>query len=601
MAERQRIIIDTEQIIYKKDEPSALVGFDAEDSQYNIEGWKWDDRQWTTDEQENQAAVLPTLYDSKKLGLTPDFFQSGIGQGDDLKIIEIEEARLDGREIWTAKVRHGEYFNRQNRRYLYSDDSVIQYIDPLENESDRNTLQLDYKLKETVPISIETYKRDIDTDNFKVYSSIDPKLQFTGKLDSDGNELPTLENGAILWDNVDTDRWEAVVMYDLEPEKIIFNKDFNEQIGRELTFFAERNILERMGETNDGVASVVFRTKYFPILRDDSLHVYIVDETNGTFIEWTRVNSFKNSSPTDTHYVVDRDLGWITFGDNVYGAIPPLFRSVYITYTLTYKIEYEADGTADTILVQDINLNPTSNSTSNGFIFLTETKINIGSIILNTNESPFPGLDNVYGPITMGNDYGVLTATVLDTVNEPIPDIEVTFRIENLPVIGNLNGLGATVTATTNSRGQAVVFYNAPSVMEELGYYAVNLEDENKTLVLDNVDANLIDTQQIYLFQVRKDDPLFGKVGADVSIGEIPFDIEYNPLKIYGRKTIVYNYNEEAIHPRTGELGAFFPMQPETLDSGFKLNFSEPLFPPDPSKTDNENPVAGYWVLSTCY
>lgn len=603
MAERFRVFIDTEQIVFATDDPPALIGFDAPGKKFSIEGWKWDDRFWTTDEQENQEAVLPTLYNPGTFGLTPDFFQSGIGQGQDLKVLDIQEFKIDDKLTWTTILNHGEFFSRQNRRYLYADDSIIQYIDPSEDESGRNAMQLDYALKETIPISIETYTRDINTDNFQVFCDIEPQLEFTGKLDpvaGDGSRLPTFQNGEILWDNVDTDQWEAMVIYDLEPQKLLFNKDFIHQVGRVMTTFSERNILERMGETNDGIESFILRTKHFPILRDSSLHVYMVNEDLGTFVEWTRVENFDNSGPTDTHFTVDRDLGLIIFGDNIQGAIPPLFHAVYITYKYTFKVEYEAKGTRDIVVVRDINLNPTTNNTTQGFVFLTETKINIGSVTLTTNEPTVIGTEDIFGPITMGNDFGLLTATVLDTVNEPIPDLEVQFSIENIPAVGILNGTAATVTATTNSNGQAIAFYNPPSLIDDLGTYSVTLDNAGKTLVLDDIDANLIDPTQVFLFQVRKDDPIFGKIGADTSIGEVPWDIQFAPLSILGRKLLVYSFNEFATHPRTGALGAFFPLQPTNIDFGFRLNFPEPLQPVNPNfDLSDTNPVAGYWVVST--
>ena len=49
--------------------------------------------------------------------------------------------------------------------------------------------------------------------------------------------------------------------------------------------------------------------------------------------QWTVVESFENSSATDTHCVVDYSTGAIHFGDGVNGAIPASGQQIYVTYS----------------------------------------------------------------------------------------------------------------------------------------------------------------------------------------------------------------------------------------------------------------------------
>jgi hypothetical protein len=676
MPERSALFIDTRQVIDRADVPPALVGHLAVDSPFDIQGWLWDDRFWTEPSQENVEAIIPTLYDPSTLGLTPDFFQSGIGDHNDLLITDVIERRIDDRDTWMTELLHGTYFRGKERRYLYSDDSVVQYLDDADNVDGRNVLQLDYKLKETIPVSIETYKRSIVTGDYYVYNSINPRLEFTGKL-SNGVPLPTLVDAKIVWDNVDTDAHEAVIINDLNPQKLIFNKDNIRTIGKELPNFTERIILEKMGDTNEGIENLLVRTKHFPIIRDDSLHVYLANEnsnersgpfnivsvtsstktivvSNGHFVEdnvepgdmleiaggnandgtytvdsvtddntvvvveavvdtgavgeagqfvyleWTRVDDFRNSGPTDTHFVVDKDLGEITFGDDIHGMIPPLFNSVYITYRYTYKVEYEAENTRDTILAREVNLNPAVSSTTTGFLFLTEEQVNIGSLELISNERLVPGFDALFGPVTVGNDFALITATLRDTLFQPMPDVPVTFSIINNPPVGTINGTDTVVEVNTNGRGQAIAFYNPPTNVDTFGYYSITQTNGNQTLVLDDTSARITDASTVYVFQVRKDDLLQGKApitDEEIASGGVPFVKQAQPLSMNGRKVIIYEYDADYVHPHTEEVGAYGPMQPSSVDGGFMLNFDTPLATCDPD--DDLNPIAGYWVIST--
>ncbi|HTX91830.1 MAG TPA: putative baseplate assembly protein [Anaerolineales bacterium] len=70
---------------------------------------------------------------------------------------------------------------------------------------------------------------------------------------------------------------------------------------------------------SDGRRDQVLTLSRTPVLAG-SLHLE-VDQGDG-FVEWTEVEDFFGSSPTDLHYILDRTSGEIRFGDGVNGDIP---------------------------------------------------------------------------------------------------------------------------------------------------------------------------------------------------------------------------------------------------------------------------------------
>jgi hypothetical protein len=66
--------------------------------------------------------------------------------------------------------------------------------------------------------------------------------------------------------------------------------------------------------------------------------------------------------------------------------------------------------------------------------------------------------------------------------------------------------------------------------------------------------------------------------------------IEWNPELLNGTRYILYEYNDDVLHPLTGELGAYFPVRPDAIDTDIgRLLFTGRTLPiPDPdSRTSN--------------
>lgn len=93
------------------------------------------------------------------------------------------------------------------------------------------------------------------------------------------------------------------------------------------------SVLGEVVGTSNGTANQRFKLNYSPVLLD-SVTIFI-NEGNG-FEQWTRVNSFIDSSKTSRHYTVsidDNDEATVIFGDGVFGKIPKIFESgIYCSY-----------------------------------------------------------------------------------------------------------------------------------------------------------------------------------------------------------------------------------------------------------------------------
>jgi predicted phage baseplate assembly protein len=83
-------------------------------------------------------------------------------------------------------------------------------------------------------------------------------------------------------------------------------------------------IVDEVLGSSTGTPGQKFRTTRAPVL--EGLRVEVL-ETSRTgqpeWMMWRQVRTLLSSTPFDRHYVVDYLAGEITFGDNIYGAVPP--------------------------------------------------------------------------------------------------------------------------------------------------------------------------------------------------------------------------------------------------------------------------------------
>lgn len=193
-------IFDTVQAIY-----SEYVNPSREDLFKNQEGFQWDENYILAEESKNKELAVPSLWDPTTGNIPKDFFQSGVGPSDALKIEGIEKHIAEDNEKWFVKVNHGTYFIQNVPYYLFSDQSIIEYLDENKTEDGRSKHNLLFRPKIGVPISIFSLTEDKETKVTLQKNRLIKKGSFTGKV-VNGIELDT-EDPA----NIDTSKDEFIV------------------------------------------------------------------------------------------------------------------------------------------------------------------------------------------------------------------------------------------------------------------------------------------------------------------------------------------------------------------------------------------------------
>jgi len=603
MAEIVKINVDTRQEVYEKDLKPPIAGFNTPEEFLDqpLPGWRFDERRWPAFEEEQLIEALPNIWDPQTLGLQEEEFQSGIGDNRDLEVLRIANLQSQGQNLWVPEVNHGFYYIHEEPRYLYSDQSTVEFVTDANIVDGHMEVQLRFNPKPGIPISIFQLNKD-SVSNIIPESGLRKRVNFTGKI-VNGVELSTRNsNNTINFANVDTTKDEFVIDYGTVPPTLILNKVYTDSVGEVPVFYSDLISTEKLG-TSNGHPNQSFQASKVPFVVG-SARVFVGDSSNSTFVEWTEVENFNTSGPLDNHFIVDPDIGRIAFGDGTNGKLLSLLLDVYVIYDQGIWIEYEPENTIDSVLPAEADLNPVHRSLERGFIYLSERRIDVANITLETDKPIILGTIDIYGPVFVGNDFARLEATVRTSTGEPVENVEVIFDMNNLPFTGTISGSSEQISRFTNSQGVARAFFNPPRATSDLGFFTTQIESQvlpNDTLVLagagSSIDAN---TSDIYVFTVRNDDPWLGKVHANSDtendplettrriVNQLPFETEFR-LET-GKKVVLYHYDPLATNPNTGDPGAFIPTQPvEIVGNKLRFNLSLP---------DISNPIAGYWVVA---
>lgn len=603
--------------------PSALGSFSNYTSTANpntgnlIQGWKWDERIWSDETSENNATTLPVNWDPTTSGVTESYFQSGIGSNRDLEFKEVAHIpssglnKVDIFNVWSPKINHGYYYDFQKEGYLYSDDSELQFlslsgvVEALPSVSGFNEVTLSGIPKIGVPISVEQFQWD-NSDGKYVASGIRKKIHFTGQLDSEGEELSTWDSNkqAILWDNIDQTEDEFIITTSGVLPKVVLNRQYVTEIGGGTV----PSGLEFLGYT-DGSANQQFHTKWSPIDRTLSVNIYSYITSSGTITPWEAVDF--DTTLSGNQVKVDYDLGILEFGDSTVSGqnIPSVGSSIGAHYYRTFQVEYEPEDTSDCILPTETNINPIYRQSSNGFVYLSTQLEDPASIEL---RAALPEVqNNVFGPLNIGNALSAVIATVKDSKGKVLEDQTVDFFITSVPSAGSFAN-SSTASATTDFNGEAKVYYTPPRSVQDIGenITASGWSQTNSPtdpeysginqITTFNTESLLIegDLDNIFLYEVRTDDPLQGYLNSLLDHGDslaqltdyytdffdeqdiqgATRDIEWEqthrsvwnlaqPLLFdannnLGKKKLVSYIDSTALNPHTFEPGAVAPMQP---------------------------------------
>lgn len=679
---RPNISFLTKQVVVSDAEMKPCVGFENLDESPG--GWKYDIKRWAS-LFDLRLPTLPKLSDASTQGLKEsEYFKSGVGDllYGDLNIDKFSERfvidriinkDINGNEVvesynerqWVPIIRHGQYYRYKTQFFLYSDHSRIQYISVSENRDNRNYLKLDVEPHISSPILATTLKRNPKTNTPEYFLKIKQCADFTG-IYSDGEEKETVTNNCkILWDNVDYNKKEFIVDNTIDGEtSLYFNRDYTMQHGVVPEVYQDLAACEILGSSS-GSSYQVYKLRHFPIIADNTFHLYVVD--SNTWQEWERVDSWFDLITEQTYtankYFVDKDLGIVYFGSGQNGGVPLLGTSIVVTYNSTLRIEYEEEEQSTEVTALEADVNPVTQHINQGFVAITHDQLEAASIILSIDKRriPFTANPPEYGPVTTGSDYALLRATVKSTEGNIIPNKLVGFNMSPANV-GTLDGSSES-SSITDGLGQAYSSYQPPVSGDTLGIYTTTVRASThpsyltgyKEVIVKDTNAGYLNKEsELYIYQILKDDLLLGYDSIDEWIDykiytgdlDIPpwantteleeewrtdfklkHDLkewggseEFNSSnKLSGRKVVVYkiepagsvehdgdNWDEEAINPITGELGAVVPVRPELVekindDSDPYNNFYRLIYPEDaildPDPDDSNNPIGGYWIV----
>lgn len=191
---------DTIQAIY-----SQHVTPSREDLFKNQKGFQWDENYILDDNSKNRELSVPTLWDPTTGNIPKHFFQSGVGPYNALAIESIEKIVSNDVEAWYPRINHGTYYIQNTPYYLFSDQSIIEYLGETKTEDGRSKHNLLYRPKIGVPVSIFSMTEDKETRTTIQKKHLLKKGRFTGKV-VNGVELDTINPA-----NIDPSKEEFIV------------------------------------------------------------------------------------------------------------------------------------------------------------------------------------------------------------------------------------------------------------------------------------------------------------------------------------------------------------------------------------------------------
>ncbi len=624
---------DIKVSVYHSVGDGPLVGFDskyAEEPHANtgnkITGFAWDAAKWPSEVLTNQAHFIPTLTDPDLSQLDDSYFQSGVGDNDDLLIESVSVQIVDHVRQWRPRINHGYYYDTRHEHYLFSDDSHIDYAS-LDDTSTGNFIQLAYSPKTGIPISVRQFGWDRDAGKYTIEKDFQKTIAFTGYINDGVVEETFVAPNIILWDSVDFDNPEFLLDYTSEPPIVWLNNQyctavgeiFGSIVGLTLDSVADH---DNIGLTA-GVAGQEVNLSNSPIDRNEPVQITL-EFGGGDWQLWTGVAEFTNGVFDEVQ--VDYDLGIIRFGDAVAGGIPPFGYTMHAAYTTSVAVEYEPEHARDYIENTLADLNPIRKYEAEGFVTFIAKPVDAASIEL-WAELPLVTVDS-YGPLYIGNEFATIKAKVLSEDGIPVEGDLVTFEIVGVEV-GSFGAAGATTTAITNGQGIAKTLYNGPRNITDMGGATDNVQTVGPETLLFIPDyfAPIDSVDKLFLFQVARTDNLLGLPVADLlsfyedyldteglngpilnySIGSLgsygwiagayadkikweihnrlvhglatPITYESGDL-ITGKKTVVSQVDADAINPYTGSTPAVSVVQPsriEVIDTGTEVYFDEAL------------------------
>lgn len=144
-----------------------------------------------------------------------------------------------------------------------------------------------------------------------------------------------------------------------------------------------------------------------------------------------------------------------------------------ITYYRGWLVCYEPSGFSERLVRPNINVNPVLQGQSQGILWFSTYPLRAADIGVAFSKNV--DTDGYIGPIFVGNDYLVMTATVKNQWGAPVPSESVAVSLDDITNIGQVDGsdpIDGITAKTTNNAGEARFVYTPPATIQGMGHFA---------------------------------------------------------------------------------------------------------------------------------
>ncbi len=473
-----------------------------------IKGWEWDKRTWPTDLELKATDYAPTIFDPDTNFIPEDKFLSGIGDNNDLKVLQVAEEQASNIRYWTPRIEHGYFYVQDQEWYLYSDDAVRDLFDASVISGVLQYKDLEFKPKPGIPISVRRYRWNTEEARYEIDLNLRKKLEFTGIVHNDTEE-ETFASGNYITGNIDTSKDEFVLEYDSTPNRVVLNRNYEDQVGTSGTLSSLEFIGISDGTTNE------YHLPYAPVSPSGLIQLITWDDRIDTTYSWSRIDQTAEFTQGPyQEYKLDDHLGIITFGDydpvttSGSGARPGNLHKIGLVYTRGLELIYEPERSRDWVEPRSADVSPFHNPINQGFVKVSAQVATPQWIQLTADLEG----DSVDGyEIDLSNVTGLLTAKVLGSDGVPMERQNVTFEILT-PTFGTFPNLELDISALSNRDGEAHAEYVPPTTIEEIGRATRTVTTISGVRSIVTVEGLVAPEtrEEIYLYQVKVDDEVLG-------------------------------------------------------------------------------------------
>lgn len=411
--------------------------------------------------------------------------------------------------------------------------------------------------------------------------SIYPSMQ------SQGVYSDTSINYSILDDNMP----ECMVDYMLTGSKeLVFNQDVNAPYERRVgwspgSINEVTSVLPTLSRT---LNPYIYMMPHWPV---DTSSYILYGVENGVVTQWTQTSTFDGAAPGDKVYRINNRAGEVVI--NTAAVAYP--HELYSSYATRPMIEYDL-ATFDGAVYEgkELPLGRISGRNQSSVLVTMMDLEALSRIQLSIEVGALQKVvDNWVGAYYGDPPIEIRVKAFFDN-GEPASNIHLVLDLLN--IVGALLG-GVEkyqVSLLTDERGRATFYYVPPGWSDaQVTRWERNGSNHKKLDLLGSpVEHDFVGSiEDIYTYIIYKDDPLLGRIAH----AQNPQDtIEWDAVRLNGRRLILSRYDPLAKHPVDDGIGAHVPVHPVTWDST-TITYADDLPVVDP--LDDNNWLGGFAVM----